>query len=263
MPNGKGSSLRLLAVVIWVLAFGLTATPGRSADMLAERRNPEPVINGSVTADSARPSRDDLSYLFTPFMLANRPVLKQSVFIFGGRTDSGNLNQTFAFGLTSTSSSRFYDNYIVGGAYQRDFLQFNSGFLIGAEVGLADRFGHYKVCCDTPVYSNNMDHSAEVWAGATLRYPVLLFDALRVSPGFVFGLSAISSPIGQEGEHQIVRNGSAKLLFYLGFETAFALRDTPDTELVIRIHHRSGAYGTLGGLKEGNNANVIGLRQRF
>jgi hypothetical protein len=24
-----------------------------------------------------------------------------------------------------------------------------------------------------------------------------------------------------------------------------------------------GAYGTLGAIKEGNNANVIGIRQRF
>ena len=29
------------------------------------------------------------------------------------------------------------------------------------------------------------------------------------------------------------------------------------------IQHRSGAYGTLGAMKEGNNANVIGIRQRF
>jgi hypothetical protein len=79
----------------------------------------------------------------------------------------------------------------------------------------------------------------------------------------VFGLSAISSPIGQEGLHQIDHHGSAHVLFYLGFDVAFALASHPDTELVFRIQHRSGAYGTLGGMKEGNNANVIGIRQRF
>ena len=55
----------------------------------------------------------------------------------------------------------------------------------------------------------------------------------------------------------------AKLLFYLGFDLAFALTKLPDTELVFRIQHRSGAYGTLGAMKEGNNANVVGIRQRF
>jgi hypothetical protein len=90
-----------------------------------------------------------------------------------------------------------------------------------------------------------------------------LFDTVRISPGVVFGLSAISNPIGQEALHQIDRRGSARVLFYLGFDLAFSLATLPDTELVIRIQHRSGGYGTLGGMKEGNNANVIGIRQRF
>jgi len=33
--------------------------------------------------------------------------------------------------------------------------------------------------------------------------------------------------------------------------------------LVFRLQHRSGAYGTLGGMQEGNNASTIGIRQRF
>ena len=53
------------------------------------------------------------------------------------------------------------------------------------------------------------------------------------------------------------------MLFDLGFDLAFALTSSPNTELVFRIQHRSGGYGTLGGIKEGNNANVIGIRQRF
>jgi len=205
----------------------------------------------------------DYSYLLTPFKLASQPNLKQSVFGFAGRTNSGNLKDTFAFGVGAPQSI-FYDNYIVGGAYQRDFFQFNSGVLVGAEVGLADRFGHYKICCDTIAYSNGVMHSTELWGGISFRHQgVALFDTFRISPGFVFGLSAISSPIGQEGLRQIDNHGSANLLFYLGFDVAFALAGFPNTELVLRIQHRSGAYGTLGGLKEGNNANVIGIRQRF
>ena len=152
----------------------------------------------------------------------------------------------------------------MGGAYQRDFFQFNSGLLIGAEVGLADRFGNYRICCDTIVVSNGVTNSAELWGGVSFRHQgIALFDTVQISPGFVFGLSAISNPIGQEGEHQIENKGSAKILFYLGFDLAFALANFPSTELVFRIQHRSGAYGTLGGMKEGNNANVIGIRQSF
>src|SRR3954453_22966161 len=195
-----------------------------------------------------------VGYLLTPFKLATQPVLKQSVFAFGGRMNSGNLGDTFTFGAGVHASELTYHNYIVGAAYQRDFLHFNSGILLGAEVGLADRFGYYKVCCNTITYSESQLHSAELWAGVSFRHEGLrLFEAVRISPGFVFGLSAISNPIGQEGEHQLAHQGSARVLFYLGFELAFALLNQPDTELVYRIQHRSGAYGTLGGLKEGNN----------
>jgi hypothetical protein len=227
-----------------------------------QRTSPDPAT--TPVAEVSKPAADDsFSYLLTPFKLASQPNLKQSVFGFVGRTDSGNLGSTFVYGVGAPERI-FYDNYIVGGAYQRDFFQFNSGLLIGAEVGLADRFGHYSICCNTIVYSNSVVQSAEVWAGASFRTQgIALFDAVRVSPGFVFGLSLISNPIGQEGEHQIVHQGSAKILFYMGFDLAFALANLPDTELVFRIQHRSGAYGTLGALKEGNNANVIGIRQRF
>jgi hypothetical protein len=219
------------------------------------------LASGLVVPTAATAS--DPYHFVNPFTLNSQPVLKQSVFGFAGRTNSGNLADTFVFGVGAPRTI-FYDNYIVGGAYQRDFFQFNTGILIGAEVGIADRFGHYQVCCDNVIYSSGMIHSAELWGGVSFRHEGLaLFDTIRVSPGFVFGLSAISNPIGQEALHQFDHQGSAKVLFYLGFDLAFALTNSPNTELVFRVQHRSGGYGVLGGMKEGNNANVIGIRQRF
>lgn len=250
---------------IYALALGLIVpASSRSAEIADQRTSPDPVEAGTRVVEAGKPVADDShSYLLTPFTLASQPNLKQSVFVFGGRTNSGNLGSTLAYGV-GAPAERFYDNYILGGAYQRDFFQFNSGLLIGAEVGLADRFGHYKICCDTIVYSNGLTQSAELWGGVSFRHQgIALLDTVRISPGVVFGLSAISNPIGQEGEHQIIHQGSAKVLFYLGFDLAFALENSPDTELVLRIQHRSGAYGTLGALKEGNNANVVGIRKRF
>jgi hypothetical protein len=218
--------------------------------------------DGPVGALADKPV-DGVPHLLAPFTLASQSNLKQSVFVFAGRTNSGNLWNTFGYGIGAPGTI-FYDNYIVGGAYQRDFLHLGSGFLIGAELGLADRFGHYRICCNIVDYSRSVRQSFELWGGVSLRHEgVLLFDTIRVSPGFVFGLSGISNPIGQERLHQIDHQGSAKVLFYLGFDLAFAIADLPNTELVFRVHHRSGAYGTLGGMKEGNNANVVGIRQRF
>ena len=243
--------MRYTLWMLYLLPVGLTIPATvRSADLHAAEL-------GAAVVDNST------SYLLTPFKLATQPNLKQSVFGFAGRTNSGNLGSTFVYGVEAPEKL-FYDNYIVGGAYQRDFFQFNSGLLIGAEFGLADKFGHYGSCCDTIVYSDSTVHSAEFWGGASFRTQgIALFDTVRISPGFVFGLSLISNPIGQESEHQIVHQGSAKALFYLGFDLAFALAKMPDTELVFRIQHRSGAYGTLGAMKEGNNANVVGIRQRF
>ncbi len=252
----------VLGLGICALACGLSIpASSQSAELVADQPT-LPVLAAAGSRAVGNPEAD-YSYFLTPFKLASQPNLKQSVFGFAGRIDSGNLGSTFVYGL-GAPERLFYDNYIIGGAYQRDFFQFNSGILIGAEVGLADRFGHYSICCDRIVYSNSVVQSAEFWAGASFRTQgIALFDTVRVSPGFVFGLSLISNPIGQEGEHQIAHQGSAKALFYLGFEVAFALTKLPDTELVLRIQHRSGAYGTLGAMKEGNNANVIGIRQRF
>ena len=237
------------AGVLAVTAGGMVPASGESSD--------------TKSFDPAVASNDPYYFFANPFALASQPRLKQSVFGFAGRTNSGNLGSTFAFG-SGAPEAIFFDNYIIGGAYQRDFIQFNSGVLIGAEVGLADRFGNYALCCDRVVHSNRVAHSAELWGGISFRHEGLaLFDAIRISPGFVFGLSAVSNPIGQEALHQLDHQGSAKVLFYLGFDLAFALANSPNTELVIRLHHRSGGYGTLGGLKEGNNANVVGIRHRF
>ena len=216
----------VLALGICALACGLIIpAPSRSADIVADQPTlPDGAAAGSRVAGNPEA---DYSYLLTPFKLASQPNLKQSVFGFAGRTNSGNLGDTFAFGVGAPQRI-FYDNYIVGGAYQRDFFQFNSGVLVGAEVGLADRFGNYRICCDTIAYSNGVTHSAELWGGVSFRHQgVALFDTVRISPGFVFGLSAISSPIGQEGLHQIDNRGSAKVLFYLGFDLAFALLPFP------------------------------------
>jgi hypothetical protein len=255
--------LRTVSVVgIGALALGLMAiTPSRSAEITADR--PTSSHQTVPAVEVSTPAASDTSYPLTLFTLADQPALKQSVFLFAGRTNSGNLKDTFAFGI-GAPGIQFYDNYIVGGAYQRDFFQFNSGLLIGAEVGLADRFGRYKICCDAITYSDGVMQSVELWGGASFRFEgIALFDTVRIAPGFVFGLSAVSSPIGQEALHQIDHEGSAKVLFYLGFDLTFALANFPNTELVFRVQHRSGGYGTLGAMKEGNNANVIGIRQRF
>jgi hypothetical protein len=57
------------------------------------------------------------------------------------------------------------------------------------------------------------------------------------------------------------RENYTQLLNYLSFEVEAAV--SSDLSLVGRIHHRSGAFGTYGGVSEGSNAYLLGLRYRW
>ena len=255
----------------WLLVFFQMSATVPAAELIPSSKSVTPAVTQqsvmpatadnitSPTSNTGRSFADDpFNYLITPFKLSERPMLKQSVFVFGGRTSATDIWSTAVFNLHRPGQLT-YDNYIVGAAYQRDFIQLNSGLTFGAEVGLAYRFGHYGL---SPIYQDSIAQSAELWGGLGMRYGIDLFQTLRFTPGVVFGLSAISSAIGQEAGGQS-DGKNATLLFYLALEGAFALTSHPDTELVLRLHHRSGAYGTLGAMKEGNNASTIGIRQHF
>jgi hypothetical protein len=79
-----------------------------------------------------------------------------------------------------------------------------------------------------------------------------------LSLGFVEGISLYTSPSNYE---KTFRKNFATLLNYLGFEVEALV--SPQWSVVGRIHHRSGAFGTYSGVKEGSNAYLLGLRYRF
>jgi hypothetical protein len=206
-----------------------------------------------------------------PAFAATHP---NSLLVFGGAMSTVNFGSTLFFDtfpvFTGSIGGRKYDNFIAGGAYQRDWYSFGSGFVIAGEIGIADRFGHYAVCCDPSgpgqtVLTSGIVNSGELWFGPAIRYESLvLFDALRVIPGITAGLSATTNSIGKERQRELTTaGGDARFLGYLGPEIAFSWVTAPQWELVIAMHHRSGANGTLGHLMEGYNANVAGLRYRF
>jgi hypothetical protein len=112
-----------------------------------------------------------------------QPAYGQSLFFFAGRTSPTNLEDTAAFNLTRPRGTASYDNAIVGAAYQRDFLQIGGGVFLGGEIGIANRFGYYKVCCDPTVRTSDVNHSGEVWSGVSLRLGTHKGDSARI--GFV------------------------------------------------------------------------------
>lgn len=215
------------------------------------------VAAGLVPAASAADPQAPVVAFAQPEADASR----DSVAAFGGLMSTRSLGATILFDFNKSPA---YDNYIAGLAYDHDFWTVAKVLKVGVEVGAADRFGHYVVCCDTKVYSSSLVHSGEFWGGARLRYEGLVFfDALRVAPSVTMGFSATTNSIGREFEREQSRHGNARLLFYFGPELAFSLTRHPNFELTYGVHHRSGANRALGHIEEGYDANTLGLRYRF
>lgn len=168
-----------------------------------------------------------------------------AVFGFVGPFTRGNMGDSLNIG-----GVEYDDTYIVALGYSRDLWHPGWGFVLGAEFGVGWRFGDGT--------------SPEFWGGAVLRHVgVVFFDFLRVSLGATAGLSVVPNPIGTEQERETVRGGNASLLFYLSPEIALSVLRYTNLEIFYRLHHRSGGREVLGGMGEGSNANVIGVRYRF
>ena len=171
---------------------------------------------------------------------------KDSIFIFGGVFSSNNMGNT----LDPSVTQRFESNFILAGAYNRDFVDLGWNVIFSGELGLAGRFGNKS--------------SAEVWGGPSLRYRgIHIGNIVTISPGITVGLSAVTAPIGIESAREIDHGGDARLLFYFSPELGFSFASLPDTEIVYRMHHRSGLMGTLGKMREGANAHTLGIRWRL
>jgi hypothetical protein len=193
-----------------------------------------------------------------------------SILVFGGLMSTTSLYDTVLLNLDSGAGIYpHYDNTIAGIAYDRDILPLGYGFDLGIEIGVADRFGHYRDCCFTVIKSSRLVQSGELWGGVRLRQEgILLFDQLRIGAAVTFGLSGATASIGAEYGHEIENGGDASVLYYFGPELDFSSPSLPALEFVLKLQHRSGGQNvsvlpTLGNMAEGYNASVAGLLYRF
>lgn len=174
---------------------------------------------------------------------ADGQVYSGSVAVFGGSYTTGDFGQSF-----NPAAVPYEDNYVLGiGVRQQEPVP-EDGIVVGWEVGGAVRAGEST--------------SAEVWSGPYLGHDgIELGDAVKLSPSLTFGLSAVTGSMGTEQRRALSDGGSPELLFYLSPEIALSSSQDSDTEVFWRLHHRSGAWGTLGGGSA--NATTAGLRQHF
>jgi hypothetical protein len=167
------------------------------------------------------------------------------IHIYFGQYTTDNMGDTLKI-----FKAHYEKNYLLAGAYSRDFLELRDGTHLGGEIGVAARFG--------------TNITGELWGGVVFRPKAFTSrEGITVGMAFTVGLSAISKSMGEEIKREIGRGGNASFLFYLGPEIVVTFPGLRNWELVYRLHHRSGAGGLLGGLYEGYNSNTFGLRYRF
>jgi len=180
----------------------------------------------------------------SPAAIAGSERSRNSVLLFGGPMMKGHFpgDAAIPFG------SRFDRRMIFGAALQHEYARFENGVSLGAEAGFAGRTGP--------------DFSGEIWGGASISHVGLTFGQISISPSLVVGLSAVNKAVGIERQREGAK-GDARLLFYLAPELQFRTAALPGVALVYRIHHRSGAWHTLGNMRDATNSNVIGLKIDF
>ncbi|MEL6714273.1 MAG: hypothetical protein AAFP86_10900 [Planctomycetota bacterium] len=87
-------------------------------------------------------------------------------------------------------------------------------------------------------------------------------DWLDSSFGFGNGLSwATDDPLLEDKFHP--ETGATRLLWHIAVDIGVTLPWAPDWELLLRVHHRSGVFGTFDDVDGGSNAIGFGLRYHF
>lgn len=127
---------------------------------------------------------------------------------------------------------------------------------------------YFEPIISTISFANNVSYIDDP-AGAIYEYdPFLLFqwkhfpwDKYVINTfGIGWGVS-YDSRVSTWEKHDA--DNTKKLLNYLAFETSFALPTYPKLQLVLRLHHRSGAFGLYGADNAGSNFIGAGLRYSF
>ena len=170
---------------------------------------------------------------------------------WGGKMYTANFGDTFTF------QGEYRPEVLGGVGIQRRVMEAGPlSFEIDANV-----FAHQAAKQPGGPYNQAVpfaDSPAQSFAEGTLGFGVRLWLRPWLNVYFEEGVSLLSEPSNWE---KTERENYGTFLNYLAFEVEGLV--TPEWSLVGRIHHRSGAYGTYSGVREGSNAYLLGVRHRF
>ncbi len=139
-------------------------------------------------------------------------------------------------------------DYIIGGHAIYTAYRFQAVPVdIEIEAGVAQRFGR--------------SHATEFYLAPILRWKAFPWNDY-VYTTFRLGLVGASYTTSVSAwERSNATNGKgSRYLNYLLLEGTFAPSATSPVEAFVRLHHRSGIYGLIGGVRGGSNYVGVGLR---
>ncbi|HVR50115.1 MAG TPA: hypothetical protein VMS38_10270 [Pseudorhodoferax sp.] len=113
------------------------------------------------------------------------------------------------------------------------------------------------------VQHGGAESNPEIDLGYTLRSRYAAWGPAQVRVGAGLGPSlALGRPSAEDGPNDTSPR-RPRLQTYIGLELEARMEDLPATGLVLRVHHRSSAYGLVATKNVGGNFIVLGLRHSF
>jgi len=176
-----------------------------------------------------------------------------SITVFGG-IGAGDLTlDTLLFHPWDLDSDEFGGAGFAGVAMSRQLVRFWQYFWLEAEMGAGFRF--------EPTHDY---YNPEVWGAIYINYDGFPWnDTLRTAVGISTGLNWVKEiPLSETNYGRWPQPNGTVLQHYLSPEIAFSLPETPENELVFRLHHRSTIYGLMWNSHAGSNVATVGLRFR-
>ena len=136
------------------------------------------------------------------------------------------------------------------------------GELVGSDLG---HFGNY-VSVETEAgaaYRFGEEESlGEFWGSLYFRYDGFPWnDTIYTTAAINTGLSILTETSDFEKDRS--NDGTSQVLHNFSPEITFADPDNKNLEFVLRLHHRSGIFGTIDGVHSGSTFITTGIRFRF
>jgi hypothetical protein len=173
-----------------------------------------------------------------------------AVTVFTGTAVATNVQDIF-FKPIGPTAWHYSGGGIVGGTMSRRIATAFRVFDIEAEAGVAKRFGDQT--------------EGEVWGALYVRitdfpWNNYLYTTFAVSTGLNYATGISDFEKEMSGLNP---PGGTHVLHYFSPEFTFAMPDHKERQLVVRLHHRSGAYGVVSGAFSGATYLTVGLRLWF